>query len=226
MSLYRLANPERMTLTLGGMYSYDQTIFDGIEIPVDMDKNALVNTILARCGGNEVRYPSLPILATMIQTFFVTNKYKIDKLWETTKFDYEPLVNYDLEIEVTRKHQGTDRTDTKGNSNNSSSGTTENQVSAFNQTSYTPSSKSTFSDSGKSDSTENETFQTDRNETETRHEHGDNSARSTQYMIGEERQVADFNIYNIIADMFEDEITIAVYGREQTNIFNNYGGLA
>lgn len=226
MSLYRLANPERMTLTLGGMYSYDQTIFDGIEIPDDMDKNALVNTILAHCGGNEVRYPSLPILATMIQTFFVTNKYKINKLWETTKFDYEPLVNYDLEIEVTRKHQGTDRTDTKGNSNNSSSGTTENQVSAFNQASYTPSSKSTFSDSGKSDSTENETFQTDRNETETRHEHGDNSARSTQYMIGEERQVADFNIYNIIADMFEDEITIAVYGREQTNIFNSYGGLA
>ena len=225
MSLFRLANPERMTLTLGGMYNYDQTIFDGIEIPEDMDKNALVNTILAHCGGNEVRYPSIPILATMIQTFFVTNKYKINKLWETTKFDYEPLVNYDLTIEVKREHKGTDKTETTGNSENSSNGTTENQVSAFNQTTYTPSSKSTFNDSGKSNNSENETYETNRDETETRHEHGDNSARSTQYMIGEERQVADFNIYHIIADLFEDEITIPVYGKMQTNIFNSYGGL-
>lgn len=214
-----------MTLTLGGMYNYDQTIFDGIEIPEDMDKNALVNTILAHCGGNEVRYPSLPILATMIQTFFVTNKYKINKLWETTKFDYEPLVNYDLTIEVKREHKGTDKTETTGNSENSSNGSTENQVSAFNQTTYTPSSKSTFNDSGKSNNSENETYETNRDETETRHESGDNSARSTQYMIGEERQVANFNIYNIIADLFEDEITIPVYGRMQTNIFNTYGGL-
>lgn len=225
MSLYRLANPERMTLTLGGMYNYDQTIFDGIDIPEDMDKNALVNTILAHCGGNEVRYPSIPILATMIQTFFVTNKYKIDKLWETTKFDYEPLVNYDLTIEVKREHKGTDKTETTGNSENSSNGSTENQVSAFNQTTYTPSSKSTFNDSGKSNNSENETYETNRDETETRHESGDNSARSTQYMIGEERQVANFNIYNIIADLFEDEITIPVYGRMQANIFNTYGGL-
>lgn len=204
-------NPSNVTLTLAGMYEYDSTIFDDIDIPEGMEKDNIVMTILGACGGNEVRYPNPKILKAMIQNFFYINAFKYAELWKTTQYDYDPLVNYDLEIEVSRS-RGDDRT---LNGSIESSGTSEAQVSAFDSSSYSPERKAI-------DSSENSTSETESAngwDTETRHEHGDNSARSTQYMIKEQRDVVDFNLYLIIADEFEDYITIPVYSRSRSNIF-------
>lgn len=204
-------NPSNVTLTLAGMYEYDSTIFDDIDIPEGMEKDNIVMTILGACGGNEVRYPNPKILKTMIQNFFHINAFKYAELWKTTQYDYDPLVNYNLKIEVSRS-RGDGR---KLEGSIESSGTSEAQVSAFDSDTYSPERKAI--DSSKNSTTEKE--EANGWDRETRNEHGDNSARSTQYMIKEQREVVDFNLYLIIADEFEDYITIPVYSRSRSNIF-------
>ena len=204
-------NPSNVTMTLAGMYEYDSTICDDIDIPEGMEKDNVVMTILGACGGNEVRYPNPKILKAMIQNFFHINAFKYAELWKTTQYDYDPLVNYDLEIEVSRS-RGDDR---RLGGSIESSGTSESQVSAFDSDSYSPERKAIDS----SKNTTSETEEANGWDTETRHERGDNSARSTQHMIKEQRDVVDFNLYLIIADEFEDYITVPVYSRSRSNIF-------
>lgn len=195
-----------MYATLAEIYEYDNTIFDTDAMPADIDKNVLVTTILDECGENEVRYSNPAILKIIIDAFFRSNEYKYGELVKTMQYDYDPLVNYDLTITSTRKRKNSRNLTQSGESD----GSTESKVSAYDTTSYSP-ERLTDSD-GTYKSSEDETA--DGEETETRTESGDNSARSTQYMINEQRQIVDFNVYKIIAREIEDEITIPTWGRD------------
>lgn len=236
-------NPSNYTLTLFGMYEYDKTIFDNIIIPEGMDKDALINTIMAECGENEVRYPNIPILKVMIQTFFKTYEYKYQKLFETLNYDYEPLENYN--VTRTRSYSRTETgNDTRNmTSENSSETTVENEaesnatstddVSAYNSTDYVPSTKNTQGGNSTSGGTENvsgngsedetTTYSHTIIETEDSNDFGDNSARSAMYAILEQRELVNFNLYRIIASDFEDEITIPIYSKSRTNLYT--GGI-
>lgn len=195
-----------MYATLAEIYEYDNTIFDTDAMPADIDKNVLVTIILDECGENEVRYSNPAILKIIIDAFFRSNEYKYGELVKTMQYDYDPLVNYDLTITSTRKRKNSRNLTQSGESD----GSTESKVSAYDTTSYSPDRMADSDSSYKS--SEDETA--DGEETETRTESGDNSARSTQYMINEQRQIVDFNVYKIIAREIEDEITIPTWGRD------------
>ena len=195
-----------MYATLAEIYEYDNTIFDTDAMPADIDKNVLVTIILDECGENEVRYSNPAILKIIIDAFFRSNEYKYGELVKTMQYDYDPLVNYDLTITSTRKRKNSRNLTQSGESD----GSTESKVSAYDTTSYSPDRMADSDSSYKS--SEDETA--DGEETETRTESGDNSARSTQYMINEQRQIVDFNVYKIIARDIEDEITIPTWGRD------------
>lgn len=229
LPFYRVQNGSKLHLTLGGIYNYDNTIFDDIDIPQGVDKNTLVTEILRECGGNESRYQNPKILKTMIENFFHTNAWRYSELWKTTQYDYEPLVNYDLEITETRESKnninGNRSVNSSGNISEQGNSENEKTVSAYNSNGYSPDEKNTIkqtnSNSSRSSGTETEKRNEDGNETITRHEKGDNSARSTQYMIKEQRDVVDFNFYKLVADEFEDELTLPIYYRTGVNIFEN-----
>lgn len=195
-----------MYATLAEIYEYDNTIFDTDAMPADIDKNVLVTIILDECGENEVRYSNPAILKIIIDAFFRSNEYKYGELVKTMQYDYDPLVNYDLTITSTRKRKNSRILTQSGESD----GSTESKVSAYDTTSYSPDRMADSDSSYKS--SEDETA--DGEETVTRTESGDNSARSTQYMINEQRQIVDFNVYKIIAREIEDEITIPTWGRD------------
>ena len=210
----RNRNPNNVILTLNGLLEYDNTLFDTFVLPDGMDRQTMINAIMVECGQNELRYPQPEYCKAMINHFFKVNEWRFNELWKTTQYDYDPLINYDLEITVERKNKGNRKLD----ADITSSGTSESQVSAFNSLSYSPERKAI--DSSSNGTTENE--DTSGEDSETRHEVGDNSARSTQYMIKEQRDVVDYNLYMIIASEFEDFITIPVYSRSYTNL--DFGG--
>lgn len=222
-----MQNGTKLHLTLGGIYNYDNTLFDDIVIPDNANKNVLITEILRQSGGNESRYQSPKLLKQMIENFFKTNEWKFSELWKTTEYDYDPLVNYDLEISETReREENNDRTRkvvNSGNNTSKSSETMKNSVSAYNVSDYSPKDKTetkgTNENTAKSSGTETENNKGDGTETITRHEKGDNSARSTQYMIREQREIVNFNWYRIVADEFENELTIPLYYRSGVNIW-------
>lgn len=199
--------------TLLGMYQFDNSILSDYVLPEGMDRDILNGTILDYCGENAVRYGDPDTLHAMINLMFRKNQKVYQELWDTLNYDYDPLLNYDLTIEETRQHKGGDKTERTVENHDKSESTAENKVSAFNSSSYSPDTQTTTSGKGDSDGKENTEFTTDRNEDVKRREYGDNSARSTQYMINEQRRVVDFNLYDRIRQDFEKEITIAVYTR-------------
>ena len=222
-----MQNGTKLHLTLGGIYNYDNTLFDDIVIPDNADKEVLITEILRQSAGNESRYQSPKLLKQMIENFFKTNEWKFSELWKTTEYEYDPLVNYDLEISETREREEnnnlTRSVESTGNNKVKSSDTIENSVSAYNVSGYSPKDKTetagTNENTAKNRGTETENKKGDGTETVTRHEKGDNSARSTQYMIKEQRDIVNFSWYQIVANAFEDELTLPLYYRTGVNIW-------
>lgn len=200
-------------LTLQGMYQFDNTILSNYVIPDKLDRDILNGTILDYCGNNAVRYTDPETLHSMINLFFNKNAKVYQDLCDTMFYDYDPLVNYDLEITETRHHEGNDNENRSVNGEASGNTTDETRVSAYNSSSYSPSEQVTSHGESKNSGTETTRTDTEHDETISRREKGDNSARSTQYMIQEQRKVVDFNLYDRIRSDFENEITIAVYTR-------------
>lgn len=194
-------------VSLTTVYQMDNSIFSDYTLPDGMDRELVTSTILDYCGSNEVRYADPSHLHMMINNFFDTYAYKYEKLWETITLEYDLLLNFDLTTEETRKHEGGDTTTREGT--NTPNITNTNTVSAFNSSAYQPDSRVT--QTGTTNVDESEKFETDRTETITSRVYGDNSARSTQYNIQEQRDLVNFNLYLIIASDFEDAITIPVY---------------
>lgn len=194
-----------MYATLKEIYEFDSTLFNTPAIPADLEKDVLITVIMDECGDNEVRYSDPAMLKIIIDAFFQSNNYRYSELIKTLNYDYDPLVNYDLTVTVDRKHAATRRNSSSGSSRSDG----ENRVSAFDSPLYSPERNSTVKESSNANENEN----SDAVESESRREFGDNSARSTQYMIEEQRRVVDYNIYRKIALEFEDEITIPTWGR-------------
>lgn len=211
MPPWRVANPEKLHFTLGGLYAYDNTIFDDAVFPDGIDRDTLIFVILDMAGNNVCRYSSPAKLKNAITVFFKKNEYKFRGLIETTTFDYDPLVNYDLTITEKRTAAGNEKTESSARDH----GTGESRVSGYDSSSYAPDSQNTTTASGNSSGNRDYNDLVDVVRTES----GDNSARSTQYMIREQREIVNFNVYEVIASDFEDDITIPVYGRTASNIF-------
>ena len=98
-----------------GLYEWDKTLFDLMLIPSGMDKDTLVNNLLAETAELEVLYPNPTVLKNLIG---VWSKKQIDvwnKLYATTQFEYNPIENYDRKETGTNSgagsvtHSGTDR---------------------------------------------------------------------------------------------------------------------
>lgn len=211
MPPWRVANPEKLHFTLSGMYAYDNTIFDDAVFPDGIDRDTLIFVIMDMAGNNVCRYSSPAKLKNAITVFFKKNEYKFQGLIETTTFDYDPLVNYDLTITEKRTAAGNEKTESSA----ADHGTGESRVSGYDSSSYVPDSQNTTTASGNSSGNRDYNDSVDVVRTES----GDNSARSTQYMIREQREIVNFNVYEEIASDFEDDITIPVYGHTATNIF-------
>lgn len=199
----------------------------------------LAGKIVQVCGAMSPVYNTTDSYVYFHKQFFMMWKSQISKLLDTTEYDYEPLENYRRVEDM--KHTETDnRTETEGitgesNSSDESSGSTntssdksstvEDKTSAFNESVYQPDKQST--DSGKATGTEQRSDtssgttknKTDRNKTEGRNNSAkdDNTIRglnglfTTQQLIKQEREVAEFNVYQWIVNKYMEELFICVF---------------
>lgn len=83
------------TLSLVGLYEYDNTILDRLQLPDGVDRETLINNLLADTAEFEILYPNSPVLEFLIYQWSKKEKPVWDRLLETTKFEYDPISNYD-----------------------------------------------------------------------------------------------------------------------------------
>lgn len=96
-----------MFLSITGMYEYDNSLFDGLDVPTYTDKNNVVhvvdktdviNSILLNCAELEIIYPSFDTMKLAIGVWSAAEQDTWKKMFATQKAEYNPLWNVDAEI--------------------------------------------------------------------------------------------------------------------------------
>lgn len=96
-----------MFLSIMGMYEYDNSLFDGLDVPTYTDKNGIVhvvnktdviNSILLNCAELEVIYPNFDTMKLAIGVWSAAEQDSWKKMFATQKAEYNPLWNVDADI--------------------------------------------------------------------------------------------------------------------------------
>lgn len=209
-------------MTVEGLYNYKDTLFDGFNVPDGMDKQIAVDTICMRSRELEVLYPNLEFFAIRIGMWSRKNQYNWKKLYDTTLLEYNPIENYDRVEDWTDTDSETGTNSRDNNVKNTitnevmDSGTVTEQNTAFNagladHAKEISGSNTTTNGSGSTTEKESGTSKRDLTHNRTGRAHGNIGVTTSQQMIQSEREVAMFNIYDIIAESFVENFCLMVY---------------
>lgn len=95
-----------------GLYEWDDTLFDLMQIPEELDKTILVNNLLAETAELEVLYPNPVVLKNLIGVWSYKQLDIWNRLYATTQYEYDPIENYNRM--ETGSDSGTDNTTHSG----------------------------------------------------------------------------------------------------------------
>lgn len=181
----------RATMSVAGLYNYDNTLFDGLTVPSGMDKNTLVSLILQNTFNIGCVYFDGDFLKSAITAWSAANQYKWRTLQASTEFTYNPIENYDRKESYTNKDSGTVTTEGDGTS----------YATAFNSDDDKKTGKSVSAGTSTQDLTH----------TVEGNVHGNIGVTTTQQMINSERDVANYSVYMAIVEDFKREFCVLVY---------------
>ena len=220
-------------VSIMGLYNYDQTIFDLMQLPEGIDRDTLITSILTECSDLEALYPNPEVMKALIGRWAYASNYAWKTLIETTQFEYNPLDNYDrTETRVVHREGEGEETDGGSDSLTSTDSGTDsadteitrkNDVAGFEAVNdqYADRDKETSDSSttttyGKRNTTTNNYGKTNNNsfendENETIRAHGNIGVTTSMQLIQEQRNIAQFNIYDFITDDFKKRYCILVY---------------
>ena len=209
-------------LTVEGLYNYDNTLFDGFNVPEGLVKQIAIDTILMRTRELEILYPDFTYMKNRITIW--SNKYQINwkKLYDTTVLEYNPIENYDrmedwtdIDIEKGSNFRSNDINNTVGNVITESGSITE-QNTAFND-GLKDHAKNITSNNTTNNVTEytqengQDSSQRDLKHTKIGRAHGNIGVTTSQQMIQSERDLVVFNLYDVIAESFVENFCLMVY---------------
>lgn len=200
-------------LSILGMYEYNSGIFDLLVLPDGIVKDDIITNICGELAELELLYPNYEVLRTLIGVWSKSSLYKWDKLYKTMLLEYNPIDNYDRTEtrKLNSKGKGTGK---DGGQDTSTSGATSNEkIAGFNSNPNTLVDKSSLTTSGNQTNnygrTSDSTYEKDDNEEI--HARGNIGVTTTQQMMEQERNIADFNLYDIITEDFKQRFCLLVY---------------
>ena len=172
-----------MLLSIMGLYEYDNTVFQGLQVPEGISKEHVINEILLQCAELEIVYPDIDIMKLAITTWSVANQYTWQKLYDTMVVEYNPIWNVDANVTIDR--------------NTSGSGNATDAVKGFNSNTWAESDKTDTTSEAEEDVYERRT--------------GNIGVTTTQQMLEQERKIAEFNMVSYIAQSFKQRFCLLIY---------------
>lgn len=182
-----------------GLYVYDPTIFDGLAVPNGVDRETVVQNLLAELSGLEIIYPDAEFMRRFIPVWSAKELPVWQKLYNTTVLEYDPIMNYDRTESIKSKRKAT--------SVNTNTPNTESRfkTAAYNSQVLETANSQTLSGTV----TDNGTI--DNDATTDIRSYGNIGVTTTQQMIEQERETALFNIYDAIIQSFKYRFCVLVY---------------
>lgn len=181
----------------------NDSLFSGCTFPSSLDRDNLITRIILRAGEFEVLYSNPEFMRDAI-TSWSKSYYRTFEKWANAYFeDYRPLENYNRTEIWDDKVDNTDTTE----AHSDTGGTTTDKVSAYDASDFVNKDQSTSDSSTDS----NGSSVLDGKTHHEGHLYGNIGVTTSQQMLESEYEVARFNIYEQIADLFIKEFCICVY---------------
>lgn len=197
----------RATLTIMGMYEWDNTLFDGMSLPDNVPRETMINNILLETAELECIYPSAPFFKLALNMWSAMEVERWTKLEATQNYEYDPIENYNRIEEWSDTATATGTGTAKGKN----TGLNENRMDVwgYNSSTSVPQSIATANNTDNVENTS--TASSEQSVTHTGKIHGNIGVTTTQKMIQEERKVLDWDIHHYIIDEFKRRFCILVY---------------
>lgn len=227
------------TVSLLGLKRLNEGILGELVVPEGVDIELVKDNLLAETAELEVIYPDAYFVQAMIGRWSAKELPVWDRLYKTTLLEYNPIENYDRKEKWTEDENTTRNTDSEasGTSKTETEGTSkqhrENEiehgqnkyVSAYNETNFTPTERTQDSQQEIGDTTQeddgnvnitaksgNITDETGKRLLDREGKISGNTGFYTkQKMIEQERDIAEYNIIDVIISSFKNRFCLQVY---------------
>lgn len=202
------------SLSFLGLYNYDSSVFDELNVPNGVNKTTVVNNLLLSTNTLSVVYPNPDALKTALGMFSEMMLPSWQRAYDALQTQYEALYNMDIAESETRTpeltHTRTPNLTSSGQNGGTDSTTT--QVAAFNgnqladreKTSTTLGTTNTVTTSGTETTTDTGTDTTERTR-------AGYQGREPQAAIQAEIELARNNIVKMIVQDIKCNFCVMVY---------------
>lgn len=201
------------------MTAHGRSLWDLMEMPEGIDKETLIDNILLQGGEFEVVYSDPEFMRKAISVWSKKHLDTFNKWLNALSKEFNPIENYDRYAEWTDTGtaESTDNSNTvmHDDATGHNAITNENKVSAYDSNDYTNHDiqVNTGDNTNVGNSTANVVGSHSGNDerTHTEHIHGNIGVTTSSALLKEYLDVAKWNIYNQITDLFMCEFCIMVY---------------
>lgn len=92
-----------------GLYNWDNTLFDNLEVPSGwdtQDKQLLVDNIVLECAELEILYPSAPFFKAALGAWSSKELPTWERIYQASILEYNPIENYNRAEKTTVQNRG------------------------------------------------------------------------------------------------------------------------
>ena len=215
-----MSTPNRGTLSIIGLYNWDDHIFDLMDLPAGVERNDVIQNILMECGELETMYPDWEFMYQAINYWSRKELPTWEHIYEMTQLEYNPIENYDrMETEVEQEdvkdsQSRSSHTASRGSANGSNNSL--NKVAGFNSdtlaTQSGADSNNVSQSEGSATTVQADQGDTSRNHDRQLHAHGNIGTMTVASMMsGELETYPKINIVSYITEAFKQRFCVLVY---------------
>lgn len=194
----------RATISILGLYNLNDTLFDDLVIPENMDSDLLIENLVTELAELELIYSDFNFMKFMIGVWSRKELPTWERVYKASTKIYDPIENYDRQEEW----HDTLNQNSALNSQSTGNNTLQHDVAGFNSSSLVNSSKDTdngTSTGWSSDTSNSAGYHSGR-------VHGNIGVTTSQQMLQSELDIAPkLNPYDFIINSFKNRFCLQVY---------------
>ena len=204
-------------ISVMGLYQWNNDLFSLMSIPEGLELDVFVNNLLAEACELELLYPNYEVMKVLIGSWSAKCLPIWEHLYETTQYEYNPIENYNrtdtgrINRSNTRVHSGTDTETRTTNSQSDEYIAGFDSVPSGNNDGLVKNDRLENTGGGTNSLAHGEQIADNGLDTTSLTSKGNIGVTTTQKMIREEREIAEFNIYDKMIRDFIDRFCIEVY---------------
>ena len=202
------------TLSILGLYQFDDHILKGMQLPAGMTHDILDPELLSECAELEILYPDPDVFKTILAAWSAHRVFTWDRMYKAAQLVYDPIENYDRREDWTDSGSGNESSsDITGNSGSSQ---TDSYTAGYNPNALgDPPGMVKQNQENTTGSTSGSVSHSGNNSGSATHSgrvHGNIGVTTSQQMLEQELAVADkLDVYRFIIQDFKARFCIPLY---------------